>query len=451
MAPNLIGNTFLLAETAIANDNANNDNNNSDNSNTKVNSGTSNIDQTIIKATCSAVISATETVNNNNDISQMEPVAAAIIEKTTTTNLQTQTTTEEVKPYRLEIVWFNVLLFVILHSTAFYGIWLVFARSAYIELFVCVTISGLLGGLGVTAGVHRLWSHRAYKAKLPLRIFLMLCQSMAFQNSIYEWSRDHRVHHKFTDTNADPHNSKRGFFFAHMGWLMCKKHNDVKEKGKLVDMSDLNNDPVVVFQKKYYFVIMPICCFILPALFPYFLLGSSLEVCFFLCSMTRYALSLHGTWLVNSAAHFYGMKPYDVNVSAVDSKLVASLAFGEGWHNYHHVFPWDYKAAELGTYKHNWSTAFINLMAKIGQAYDLKSVSKELILKRVRRTGDGSHPSVMSTLVDSKKIDESTEITDEMVAQLDHDKEPVAVWGWDDKDICKSDRMSARIESKKEQ
>lgn len=114
--------------------------------------------------------------------------------------------------------------------------------TAYIVVF--------FSGMGITAGVHRLWSHRAYKAKLPLRIFLMLCQSLAFQNSIYEWTRDHRVHHKFTDSDADPHNSRRGFFFAHMGWLMCKKHPDVKEKGKQIDMSDLKADPVVMFQKK---------------------------------------------------------------------------------------------------------------------------------------------------------------------------------------------------------
>jgi stearoyl-CoA desaturase (delta-9 desaturase) len=102
----------------------------------------------------------------------------------------------------------------------------------------------------VTAGAHRLWAHKSYKAKLPLRILLMLCQTFAFQNHIYEWSRDHRVHHKFTDTNADPHNIKRGFFFAHMGWLMCKKHPDVREKGKTIDMSDLEEDAVVMFQKK---------------------------------------------------------------------------------------------------------------------------------------------------------------------------------------------------------
>lgn len=79
-------------------------------------------------------------------------------------------------------------------------------------------LMGGLGGFGVTGGVHRLWSHRAYKAKTPLRIILMLCFSLAGQNPIYDWVRDHRVHHKFSETKADPHDSNRGFFFAHVGW-----------------------------------------------------------------------------------------------------------------------------------------------------------------------------------------------------------------------------------------
>ena len=76
--------------------------------------------------------------------------------------------------------------------------------------------------------------------------------TMALQNDIYEWCRDHRVHHKYSDTDADPHNSKRGFFFAHMGWLLCSKHPDVKSKGKSVDCSDLLEDPLIRFQHRYY-------------------------------------------------------------------------------------------------------------------------------------------------------------------------------------------------------
>lgn len=71
------------------------------------------------------------------------------------------------------------------------------------------------------------------------------------QGHIYEWVRDHRVHHKFVDTDADPYNAKRGFFFAHMGWLIVRKHPDVINKGKLVDVSDLDDDPFVVWQRRY--------------------------------------------------------------------------------------------------------------------------------------------------------------------------------------------------------
>jgi stearoyl-CoA desaturase (delta-9 desaturase) len=109
---------------------------------------------------------------------------------------------------------------------------------------------GYSAGFGTTAGAHRLWAHKTYKAKLPLKIILMIFQTLAVQNDIHEWSRDHRVHHKFTDTDGDPHNINRGFFFSHMGWLLCKKHPDVLRKGKTVDMSDLERDPIVSFQKK---------------------------------------------------------------------------------------------------------------------------------------------------------------------------------------------------------
>ena len=70
------------------------------------------------------------------------------------------------------------------------------------------------------------------------------------KDDLYQWSRDHRVHHKFSDTDADPYNSRRGFFFSHVGWLLCKKHPEVIRRGKTVDVSDLLRDPVVVFQRK---------------------------------------------------------------------------------------------------------------------------------------------------------------------------------------------------------
>ncbi|VCX37541.1 unnamed protein product, partial [Gulo gulo] len=90
----------------------------------------------------------------------------------------------------------------------------------------------LPNALGATAGAHRGWSHRSYKARLPLRICLAAANSMAFQNDIFEWARDHRVHHKYSETDADPHNARRGFFFSHIGWLFVRRHGDVIEKGR---------------------------------------------------------------------------------------------------------------------------------------------------------------------------------------------------------------------------
>jgi stearoyl-CoA desaturase (delta-9 desaturase) len=75
------------------------------------------------------------------------------------------------------------------------------------------------------------------------------------QNDTIEWVRDHRMHHKFSDTDADITNSKRGFFFAHMGWLMCKKHPDVKKYGSKIDISDVEDEPVLIFQRRLKFPI----------------------------------------------------------------------------------------------------------------------------------------------------------------------------------------------------
>lgn len=79
----------------------------------------------------------------------------------------------------------------------------------------------------------------------------MIFNTIAFQDAAYHWARDHRVHHKYSETDADPHNATRGFFFSHIGWLLCKKHPEVKAKGKGVDLSDLKADPIIMFQKKW--------------------------------------------------------------------------------------------------------------------------------------------------------------------------------------------------------
>merc|ERR1719402_1503146 len=221
---------------------------------------------------------------------------------------------------------------ILLHFMALYG--LVLLPKVKFLTFVWIAFCYIASGAGVTMGAHRLWAHRSYKAKWPLRFLLMLANSMASQNDIFEWSRDHRVHHKYSETDADPHNAHRGFFFAHMGWLCMRKHPYVKTRGRTVDCSDLLEDPVVRVQRKIYVPAVLLIAFTLPAVIPWYLWGEDMAVAFFTCSMLRYCMVLHGTWAVNSAAHMFGYKPYDRHIGPVQNHTVAFWAFGEGWHNY---------------------------------------------------------------------------------------------------------------------
>lgn len=290
----------------------------------------------------------------------------------------------------LQLIWRNIIVFSIAHLLGIYGLWLICTSArVYTPLFALALY--LLSILGITAGVHRLWSHRAYKANTPLRIFLVLISTIPYQNSAYHWAREHRVHHKYSETNADPVNATRGFFFSHVGWLLCKKHPDVTSKGKGVDMSDLKADPIVAFQHKHYGIMTLIIALIIPLVTPVYYWNESWTNSLCIAVMLRWVCSLNATWLVNSAAHKFGSRPYDRNLNPAENLSVSTVTLGEGFHNYHHVFPWDYKTAELQSYQFNWTTAFIDFCAKFGWAYDLKSVSEDIVKKRVDRTGDGSH------------------------------------------------------------
>lgn len=158
---------------------------------------------------------------------QAEPSKAALPEKTVVSREYLRDRSEVDVDYNWNfldhIIWVNVAYFVLMHAGTLYGVYLAFTSAKWWTLAFCKFFGGVskdvillilvlfLAGLvyflslfGITAGVHRLWSHKAYKAKLPLRIILGICNSMAYQNSIYVWARDHRVHHKYSETNADP-------------------------------------------------------------------------------------------------------------------------------------------------------------------------------------------------------------------------------------------------------
>ncbi|XP_076673446.1 acyl-CoA Delta-9 desaturase-like isoform X2 [Andrena cerasifolii] len=292
--------------------------------------------------------------------------------------------------YERSIIWAAVIIYGSFHLAALYGVYLLCTSA---KLMTAAFALGLYisSAMGVTAGAHRLWSHRAYKAKWPLQVLLMILQTTTFQWSVINWARDHRLHHKYSDTNADPHNPNRGFFYAHMGWMMCRTHPDVKEKGKGIDINDLKKNPLLAFQKRYYIVLMPLLCYFIPTIVPVLCWDETWSNAFFVPGILRSVSFWNAVWLVNSAGHTFGNRPYDKFIEPSNNMLTNVFIFGEGWHNYHHVFPWDYRTSELGIYGLDTTAAFIYFFAKVGWAYDLKVVPRDLVQKRVKRTGDGSH------------------------------------------------------------
>ncbi|EQC25620.1 hypothetical protein SDRG_16516 [Saprolegnia diclina VS20] len=251
-------------------------------------------------------------------------------------------------------------------------------------------------GLGITGGVHRLWAHKSYKAHGIVRFFLMLCNSVANQGTIYHWSRDHRVHHKYSETEADPHNAKRGMFFAHIGWLLVKKDPKVIEAGNKINCDDLLEDWVVRLQKTLNPWGNLFMSFIFPMLVCSYFFGEHWANGLLVAGFFRYVFILHCTWLVNSAAHFYGATPYDPKIHPTENAIVAVLSIGEGWHNWHHVFPYDYAASEFGVMsQYNPTKLFIDTCAKLGLVSDRKRALHAWETKKAKMTEAASHETVL--------------------------------------------------------
>ena len=128
----------------------------------------------------------------------------------------------------------------------------------------------------------------------------------------------------------------------------------------------------------------------MPGVVPWYYWGENFWNALFVCSFMRYTLLLHATWLVNSAAHMWGNRPYDKHINPAENLIVAVGTAGEGFHNYHHTYPNDYSASEFG-WKINTTTMLLDFMALIGQATNRKKPSAEMVQKRRLRTGDGTH------------------------------------------------------------
>lgn len=284
---------------------------------------------------------------------------------------------------RTNVIWLSVC-----HILAVYGYYYAIVNTIRLYTIIWTIFIGAISGFGVLVGSHRLWAHKSFKAHWLVRCFLVLAQTIAVNGSVFSYARDHQVHHKFTDTRADPKNASKGFFFAHMGWWMVKKDQAVIDEGRKLNYDNMLNDFFVRNQHKYYIPLVIIFWGVIPAIVPYCFWGESIQVSILICVFFRYVIVLNHMFTVNSLAHLYGSRPFDSSMGPAENKLVIYLSMGEGYHNYHHIFPYDYRTSNKGfIYGFNPATVFIDTCYLLGLCYDLKKTPKDFVKNRINRTG----------------------------------------------------------------
>ncbi len=255
-------------------------------------------------------------------------------------------------------------------------------------------------GLSITLGYHRLFSHLSFKAKLPVRLTTLIFGACAFENSVLDWSSDHRKHHKFVDHEDDPYDISKGFLWAHIGWLFFKLTPETMD-----NVGDLKRDRLVMWQHRWCIPIAFIVGFAIPAALGYLWNGwiGALGA-FLLAGVFRVFLVQHCTFFINSLCHTIGKQPYSTRHTARDSAVMALFTFGEGYHNYHHEFQHDYRNGVKPTNfdPTKWT---IWLLEKVGLVSNLRRVPAEKILHaemmeaRRRAEKETHHPETIATVL----------------------------------------------------
>ena len=195
-------------------------------------------------------------------------------------------------------------------------------------------------GFSVTLGYHRLFSHLAFRAKWPVRLFVLIFGAAAFENSVLMWSSEHRRHHKHVDHDEDPYDISKGFFHAHIGWLLFK----LLPQPPFDNVNDLKKDPWIMWQHRHIHLLAVAVGIGLPALVGGLWNGWSGALGGLLIGgVAKTVVLQHCTFFINSACHTVGRQPYSTRCSARDSFFMALFTFGEGYHNYHHEFQHDYR------------------------------------------------------------------------------------------------------------
>jgi stearoyl-CoA desaturase (delta-9 desaturase) len=231
-------------------------------------------------------------------------------------------------------------------------------------------------GFSITLGYHRMFSHLAFRGHWSVRLFTLIFGAGAFENSALMWSCEHRIHHKFVDHDDDPYDINKGLFHAHIGWLLFKLRPPLTYE----NVTDLQKDPLVMWQHRHVQMLGVFVAFILPAILGYAWGGWSAALgSFLIAGVARVVFLQHCTFCINSLCHWIGSRPYSSRCSARDSWFTAIFTFGEGYHNYHHEFQHDYRNG-VKPWQFDPTKWIIWTLSKLGLTSQLRRVPSEKIL-----------------------------------------------------------------------
>ncbi|WP_196137487.1 fatty acid desaturase [Aliikangiella sp. G2MR2-5] len=281
---------------------------------------------------------------------------------------------------RPPIIWLNVAVFSLTFLIAIVGlpVYLAFYDLDWQTWLIFILATGFCG-MSITAGYHRLWSHRAYETQSWIRIIYAIGGAFAIQNSALHWSSDHRIHHRYVDDNdKDPYSAKMGFWYSHIGWML--REYQAHRYTDYSNVKDLQRDPVVMWQHRNYLLLVLLTNFGFPLLFG--LINGNVLGSIILVGFVRLVISHHVTFFINSLAHMWGSQPYNAENTAKDNPLVALLTYGEGYHNFHHAFQYDYRNA-IKWWQFDPTKWFIRCLAFLGLAKNLKRIPEAKIAKAI--------------------------------------------------------------------
>lgn len=218
--------------------------------------------------------------------------------------------------------WLLSIPFILLHLAPLGMIWF---PPSWGDVALCIALY-VVRMFFITGGYHRYFAHRAYKLGRVMQFIMAFGGGTAAQKGALWWASNHRVHHRFSDTPQDPHNSGRGLLWSHVLWILCDKYNETDYKG----IKDFAKYPELVWLNRFHLV--P------PVLlgFAVWLIGgwSALFCGFFFSTILLY----HGTFSINSLTHKWGKPRYKTTDTSKNSLLLALITLGEGWHNNHHYY-----------------------------------------------------------------------------------------------------------------